>query len=168
MFPAPLLISQDVLGWSAFAEETYQNSAVTAINQDKLGKAAVRLQGDNLSFPCAAAPGTDVKVVPCVQGDRSQMWTFVDGYFSLQSDPATVLDVGACVLHNGKRRCALSMRPKVSSENQTWSINDDGTVARNARCLDVWKGNTLSAVNRSVSLFPCNGGSNQQWRLECT
>ena len=58
LFPAPLLISQDVLRWSAYAEETYQNTAVTAINQDRLGRAAVRLQGGNLSFPCTDSKKT--------------------------------------------------------------------------------------------------------------
>eukprot|EP00035_Acanthoeca_spectabilis_P001073 m.77465 g.77465 ORF g.77465 m.77465 type:complete len:418 (+) comp10610_c0_seq2:54-1307(+) len=33
VFPAPLLISQDVLTWSAYALETYSNEAVIAINQ---------------------------------------------------------------------------------------------------------------------------------------
>lgn len=56
LFPAPLMISQDVLSWSKYAEETYTNTAVTSINQDRLGKAAIRIKGANLTFPCAAAP----------------------------------------------------------------------------------------------------------------
>eukprot|EP00038_Savillea_parva_P028500 m.65428 g.65428 ORF g.65428 m.65428 type:complete len:474 (+) comp8291_c0_seq1:200-1621(+) len=52
VFPAPLLISQDVLNWSSYALETYSNTAVIAVNQDPLGKAGIRLQGDDLAMPC--------------------------------------------------------------------------------------------------------------------
>ena len=34
VFPAPLLISQNVLTWSKYALETYANTEVLAINQD--------------------------------------------------------------------------------------------------------------------------------------
>ena len=35
VFPAPLLISQDVLTWSKFALETYSNTEVLAVNQEQ-------------------------------------------------------------------------------------------------------------------------------------
>lgn len=53
IFPAPLLLSQDPLGWSAFALATYSNAAIISVNQDPLGQAALRLEGDNLTYPCA-------------------------------------------------------------------------------------------------------------------
>jgi alpha-galactosidase len=52
LFPAPLMISQDVLKWSDYALDTYSEDGVIQINQDKMGKAAIRVQGGNLSFPC--------------------------------------------------------------------------------------------------------------------
>ena len=64
VFPAPLLISQNVLNWSRFALETYSNIEVLAINQDpvqpgakggsgyKVGK---RLAGSDLALPCNAS-----------------------------------------------------------------------------------------------------------------
>jgi len=64
VFPAPLLISQNVLIWSKFALETYSNTEVLAINQDavqpgakggsgyKVGK---RLAGSDLTLPCNAS-----------------------------------------------------------------------------------------------------------------
>ena len=64
VFPAPLLISQNVLTWSRFALETYSNIEVLAINQDpvqpgakggsgyKVGK---RLAGSDLALPCNAS-----------------------------------------------------------------------------------------------------------------
>jgi hypothetical protein len=63
IFPAPLLISQNVLTWSRYALVTYSNVDLIAINQDRvdLGRAsgpAVRLVGGDLVFPCVApAPG---------------------------------------------------------------------------------------------------------------
>ena len=53
IFPAPLLISQNVLTWSEYALETYSNTRVIAVNQDMVEHGAgARIAGGDLSFPC--------------------------------------------------------------------------------------------------------------------
>ena len=52
VFPAPLLISQNVLTWSPFALATYSNRAVIAVNQDPVTVPGRRIAGDDLAFPC--------------------------------------------------------------------------------------------------------------------
>lgn len=53
VFPAPLLISQNVLTWSTYALETYSNDRVIAVNQDLVTHGAgARLAGGDLAFPC--------------------------------------------------------------------------------------------------------------------
>jgi alpha-galactosidase len=52
LFPAPLILSQDVLKWSEYALETYSEEGVIQVNQDKAAKAGTRIQGGNLTFPC--------------------------------------------------------------------------------------------------------------------
>ena len=51
LFPAPLLISQNMLGWSSFALETYSNDEVIQLNQEPNARAAVRLVGGELDGP---------------------------------------------------------------------------------------------------------------------
>ena len=52
LFPANLLISQNVLAWTPYALETYSNEELVAINQDPLGSPAKRIVGGDLTFPC--------------------------------------------------------------------------------------------------------------------
>jgi len=52
LFPANLLISQNVLAWTPYALETYSNKELIAINQDKLASPAKRIVGGDLAFPC--------------------------------------------------------------------------------------------------------------------
>jgi len=60
LFPAPLIISQNMLNWTSFAFETYSNKEAIAINQDKLGIAAQRLVGGPISFPCKSSDCVNV------------------------------------------------------------------------------------------------------------
>lgn len=60
LFPAPLLISQNMLTWSKYALETYSNEEVIKLNQEPGGVAAVRIAGDDLigpTKPCADPEG---------------------------------------------------------------------------------------------------------------
>ena len=63
LFPAPLLISQNLLQWSSYALETYSNEEVIALNQELNARAAVRLAGGDLVGPPARCerhtPGAD-------------------------------------------------------------------------------------------------------------
>ena len=58
LFPANLLISQNVLAWTPYALETYSNEELVAINQDPLGSPAKRIVGGDLTFPCHPTPTT--------------------------------------------------------------------------------------------------------------
>jgi alpha-galactosidase len=63
LFPAPLLISQNVFAWSVFALDTYSNAEAIALNQEPNARAARRLAGGDLlgpSAPCPAANCTNV------------------------------------------------------------------------------------------------------------
>lgn len=66
IFPAPLLLSQNLLAWSDYAKETYSNREVIALNQQSHFVApASRVAGSNLSYPCSAAD---------VDGGCSNVW----------------------------------------------------------------------------------------------
>jgi alpha-galactosidase len=73
IFPAPLLISQNVLTWSKYALETYSNSEVIAVNQDMVVHGAgARIAGGDLSFPCTpSAADTCSNVWGRVLADKS-------------------------------------------------------------------------------------------------
>lgn len=187
LFPAPLLISQDVLQWSGYALETYSNAAAIAVNQDKLGKAAVRLAGGNFTFPCAPAPPA-VRVEACEDGNPSQQWQFIkaQGALALAGDDTRALDTGACAMHNGKRVvCATQLVPAgggggaaaAPSDSGGWTHRADGSIiahddapgAPGGSCLGVWEGaddHALTRNNASANLFPCNqNAASQRWVL---
>ncbi len=88
LFPTNLIISQNVLAWSAYALETYSNAEVIAINQDPFGSPAQRIVGAALTFPCSSADGglAVVTAVACKPSDPAQQWTY---------DPSTVCCVGS-------------------------------------------------------------------------
>jgi ricin-type beta-trefoil lectin protein len=49
------------------------------------------------------------------------------------------------------------------SPEQQWTVETDGTIQTNGRCLDVYR---QYKTNRTmVELYACNGGSNQQWQV---
>ncbi|MFJ4717150.1 ricin-type beta-trefoil lectin domain protein [Streptomyces sp. NPDC088785] len=50
------------------------------------------------------------------------------------------------------------------SQNQTWTVQADGTVRARGKCLDVASGSTANGAK--VQLYDCNGTGAQQWRLE--
>lgn len=66
-FPAPLLISQNVLTWSKYALETYSNVDVIAINQDHVKVPGARLAGGDLVFPCTGNP-------KCTAANATNVW----------------------------------------------------------------------------------------------
>ena len=57
---SPLLISANVINMSAMNMATYKNKKVIAVNQDPLGKAATRIDGNDLEFPCSGQNCTNV------------------------------------------------------------------------------------------------------------
>jgi len=79
VFPAPLLISQNVLTWSQYALETYSNTKVIAVNQDMVTHGAgARLAGDDLKFPCVQGSTSCTNVWGRVLSDESFTLAFVN------------------------------------------------------------------------------------------
>lgn len=167
MFPANLLISQNVLAWSAYAFETYSNAELIAVNQDALGSPAKRLVGKDLAFPCSGGGGAlaGTKAVACDAKDPLQQWDFdaSSGVISLRGDASWALDAVDCGTADGT---AVSVFPRdggdgnCAGKNQRWTLHADGTLTNgnSGSCLDVydWTGPV-------VDTWTCNGGSNQNF-----
>ena len=95
LFPANLLISQNVLAWSPYALETYSNVELIAVNQDPLGSPAKRIVGGNLEFPCNSSPAK-----PCnssnVWGRQLSGGTFALGFVNNAGSAAKITCDGNC------------------------------------------------------------------------
>eukprot|EP00931_Biecheleriopsis_adriatica_P054402 TRINITY_DN32000_c0_g1_i1.p1 TRINITY_DN32000_c0_g1~~TRINITY_DN32000_c0_g1_i1.p1 ORF type:complete len:456 (-),score=61.70 TRINITY_DN32000_c0_g1_i1:46-1413(-) len=79
VFPAPLLISQNMLTWSDYALQTYSNAKVIAINQDLVVHSpGARLAGGDLSFPCQKGSSSCTNVWGRVLTDQSFALVFVN------------------------------------------------------------------------------------------
>jgi len=79
VFPAPLLISQNVLTWSKFALQTYSNTDVIAVNQDFVTHGpGARLAGGDLAFPCVEGSINCTNVWGRVLSDESLAIVFVN------------------------------------------------------------------------------------------
>eukprot|EP01130_Rhizamoeba_saxonica_P012061 TRINITY_DN5046_c0_g1_i2.p1 TRINITY_DN5046_c0_g1~~TRINITY_DN5046_c0_g1_i2.p1 ORF type:complete len:351 (-),score=81.53 TRINITY_DN5046_c0_g1_i2:44-1096(-) len=67
---APLLIGSNILHLPPYDLETYSNTEIIAVNQDRLGVQGVRIEGGNLKNI-----GSIVAVVePCTENNPSQVW----------------------------------------------------------------------------------------------
>ena len=152
IFPTNLLISQNVLQWSDYALETYSNAELIAINQDPLGRAARRIVGGDLPFPCHGGGGgsgslASVVAAPCSPTDKGQIWNVdaASGLVSSAAFPGGALDdlcsttsgatVGLFKAANGGGSCG--------GKNQQWKWGADGTVksGNSGLCLDVYDWN---------------------------
>lgn len=176
LFPANLLISQNVLAWSPYALETYSNAEAIAVNQDALGSPAYRIVGGDLQFPCAGGGPSgaiaSVQAVACDASDPSQKWSFdaATGAIVPAAFPAGVLDVFDCGTADGTVVSVYAPdggAGPCAGKNQVWSwpgaASPGGgavTSANGGVCLDVfdWTGPTVDA-------WACNGGSNQAFSL---
>ena len=173
LFPTNLLISQNMLQWSPYALETYSNAELIAINQDPLGKAATRVVGGDLPFPCnaPAPPGkqtlSTVAAAPCNPKDKAQQWTYdaASGRIASAAFPG-VLTAQGCggadgtpvvVAEAGGDGCGGR------AQRWAWPASAAGGTAVNSNsgaCLDVfnWAG-------PAVDTWTCNKGTNQQLTL---
>jgi len=169
LFPANLLISQNMLQWSDYALETYSNAELIAVNQDPLGSAAQRVVGGDLKFPCNGrppAPGELANVVaaPCNAGDAAQRWTFDSASGHVTSAAyAGVLTSSNCGSGDSNPVVvAAAGADGCGGKAQAWAWGADGKVTNgnSGSCLDVydWAG-------PAVDTWACNGGSNQQFKL---
>ena len=98
-----------MLKWTPYALATYSNEEVIAVNQDPLGVAAVRLAGEDLTWPCTEPGGAsyrnqmfDVQAAACDGHDRMQQWSLNDdGTISLKGNRSAVLDLLDCGTDRG-------------------------------------------------------------------
>lgn len=167
---APLIISQDVLTWSAYALETYSNDEVIAVDQDPLGSPGRRLVGANVTYPCTSngLPSGALAIVqarPCNASDPAQQWTYNSATGQLTSATGGVVDDYQCGSADGN--AIYLYAPDGGSgtcggRNQQWALKADGTLvnADNGKCLDIY-----DFAGPTVDLWTCNGGANQAWSL---
>eukprot|EP00750_Incisomonas_marina_P015620 INCI18401.3.p1 GENE.INCI18401.3~~INCI18401.3.p1 ORF type:complete len:524 (+),score=65.40 INCI18401.3:372-1943(+) len=167
IFPTNLLISQNVLNWSSYALETYSNTDLIAINQDKLGLSAKRIVGGDLTFPCS--PGDSgaktIVAVPCNVDDPAHAWIVHadSGKIESKKFPGMVLDDFHCSNDDGS---PVMLYPDdhgagtCAGKNQQWVVQTNGTItnSNNGKCLDVW-----DFTGPKVDVYACNGGSNQHF-----
>mmetsp|Transcript_24229 Transcript_24229/g.47642 ORF Transcript_24229/g.47642 Transcript_24229/m.47642 type:complete len:566 (-) Transcript_24229:689-2386(-) len=171
LFPANLIISQNMLRWSSYALETYSNAEAISINQDPLGSPAFRLVGSDLPFPCSTGASTIIATV-CDPSDASQAFSYNASSKTIQSNlyPKLLLTDVDCKTDSGS---PVALMPSQgyngcggpNRTNQVWEWqNKHGTIIsalQQQLCLDVndWKG-------PAVQVWGCNGGSNQNFTFD--
>jgi len=169
LFPANLIISQNVLAWSDYALETYSNSEAIAINQDPLASPAFRILGSDLQFPCAPDGLATVTAVPCNNADVNQQWTFNQAQGTLSpnafSAQGGVLDAFQCGSADGNKVFIYpndNGQGTCNGKNQKWQWYPNGTIvnANSGSCLDVY-----DFAGPAVDTWTCNGGVNQQFTM---
>ena len=124
LFPANLLISQNVLAWTPYALETYSNEELVAINQDPLGSPAKRIVGGDLTFPCHST-----HAAPCnstnVWGRELSGGKFALGFVNNADSAAKITCDGSCfdALNISSSVAALKVR-------DLWAHADVATLTR--------------------------------------
>lgn len=172
IFPANLIISQNVLQWTPYALETYSNAELIAINQDPLMSPAARIQGGDLSFPCSGEGALATVVAKaCDATDPAQQWAY-DAATGLMHSVAYasgngVLDVTECLTADGSPVAvwpADNGSGTCQGKNQQWKWNVSGagslTNANSGTVLDIY-----DFAGPTVDIWAWNGGVNQQFTL---
>lgn len=170
---APLIISNDLLTASPFNVETYTNAEAIAVNQDTLGIPGIRLVGDDLTYPCSGGSLpvgaiAGLQVAPCNASDPLQAF-FVnktDNTIVSLAPGGGVVDDYMCATPDDS---PLYVYPRDNGQgtcggaNQVWQLNANGAFVnpRSSKCLDVWQ-----YTGPQVDLYTCNGGANQQWKVQ--
>lgn len=167
LFPANLLISQNVLGWSAYALETYSNAEAIAVNQDPLASPARRIVGGDLAYPSCSGSGEMAVVTAqvCAAGSAAQQWDVdaATGAVSSRAFPGGVMDALACGTADGT---PVLLYPSdagggtCGGRNQAWSWGPNSTLRNgfSGACLDVY-----DFKGPVVDTWACNGGTNQRF-----
>ena len=168
VFPANLLISQNVLAWSDYALETYSNAELISINQDALASPARRIVGGDLPFPCHGGGGglvASVVAAVCNASDASQLFAFDAASGAISSTgpfPGAVLAAIDCATEDGTPVALYSpgSADKCAGAGRTWTHWPNGTVTNknSGTCLDVAHGS-----GPTVDVWTCNGGTNQNF-----
>eukprot|EP01087_Luapelamoeba_hula_P008664 TRINITY_DN2185_c1_g1_i1.p1 TRINITY_DN2185_c1_g1~~TRINITY_DN2185_c1_g1_i1.p1 ORF type:complete len:416 (-),score=62.34 TRINITY_DN2185_c1_g1_i1:51-1298(-) len=101
---APLMLSMDLRNMTAYAEATYTNAQVIAVNQDPLGKQGVRIVGRNLTVTAGdGGDATNVWARPLsttTSGDAQ----FAVMFFNVGASSADVTCDSACLSRLGYRK----------------------------------------------------------------
>ena len=157
-----------MLQWSDYALETYSNSELIAINQDPLGRAARRIAGGDLPFPCHGGGGglvASVIAALCNGTDESQIFSFnaSSGLILSGSPTFAGAELAAidCATEDGTPVALFSPGSVgCAGADRTWSWWQNGSVtnANSRTCLDVAHGN-----GPVVDIWTCNGGTNQNF-----
>jgi hypothetical protein len=173
LFPANLLISQNVLKWSAYALETYSNAELIALNQDPLGSPARRLVGGDISYPCSSDDQlASVLAVECNASDPAQQWSVLSvgglTFISSKAFPGGVLDNVQCESADGASVAVYRNDTgggKCAGVNQKWAWGTNGSIinAFSGKCLDVY-----GWVGPDVDTWTCTGGGNQNFTLSAS
>ena len=117
LFPANLLISQNVLQWTDYALETYSNAEAIAINQDSLGSPAQRVAGTDLTYPCSPSPSQ-----PCtnIWGRRLSNNRYAMGFVNNGNSPTNITCDASCFA----KFLSSSSSPKSVTIRDVWSHAD--------------------------------------------
>jgi alpha-galactosidase len=169
IFPTNLLISQNVLAWSAYALETYSNAELIAINKDPLMSPARRIAGGDLKFPCdGGGYAAATAAADCDAADPAQQWTWdaAAGTLAPRAFPGTALTATTCDggVNGAPVALASAAQAGPCARAKTWLYNTTDSTFRAAAspqsCLDVY--NWAGPV---VDTWACNGGTNQRFTL---
>jgi alpha-galactosidase len=170
IFPTNLLISQNMLQWSAYALETYSNDELIAINQDPLGIPAQRIVGNDLPFPCQGGSSStgflaSVVAAECDATNEAQQWSFSNGLITSRKFAGVIDDVN-CASDDGSPVAVYKLdngQGTCNGKNQIWNQHADGTLvnAYSNKCLDVY-----DFAGPAVDVWTCNGGPNQNFTID--
>jgi hypothetical protein len=150
LFPAPLLISQNVLAWSKYALETYSNEEVIQLNQEPGGVAAVRIAGDDLVGP----------PTPCADPEgRFNNCTNVWGRLLTRGN-----ELAIAFVNNGL--AAVEVHCDVACFNEIPQRPGTKLSAKGYRVRDLWSHTWLSSTNGlNLSATVAGQGGQRLFRL---
>lgn len=104
--------------------------------------------------------GTPVSIFSCAGGAANQLWT-------QQPDGTLTVYRGKCLdtLQGPVEGSVAGVRGCSGGAGQQWRLDPNGAIVgvQSGLCLDVNNMNTANGAK--VTLWHCNGGSNQKWQL---
>jgi len=181
LFPAPLVVGNNLAQASPYFFETVLNAELIAINQeDPFLAPAQRLVGGDVAYPCSPGGGGGsaryaVHTLPCDKADPTsalQTWRInaVDGSVSLLGGAGGVLDIGAgCAAADGTPVVVnpASTAGACGGANQRWAF--EAQPAGNGSLINAASGTCLDEfmwTTPTVDIWACGeeaGRRNEQW-----
>lgn len=178
LFPAPIILGEDMTRASAEYIATVGNDELLAVNQDApFAGPARRVAGGDLQFPCSSnASGAlySVAALPCDANSSGQLWVYDASDLSLRlaAQPSALLSVVGCGDADGTLVSLFSEGGggDCGGANQRWEQSSppaqtEGVSLVNpatAKCLDEYEMTTPR-----VDLWTCvHGATNLVWTLQ--